>query len=343
MRGPAEVPQCLDEVGALSIVIQGGLFRDNLVETARNCRHWRNLFSRAAIILSVSVADVLASTGPGLLDGLQLTAAHEHDGIARAALATLQDSCDQIVLSPGDLPLPPFKDDSGQNNFNLQLAAAKAGLTQARSKYVLRVRSDLIFPDCRFLHRHLQDRDLPRGASSVFEERVLISWLFTLNPFTVERMPFHFSDWFNFGRLSDVRRLWTVAPMTLSDAVFYRGAEHSTSSNRRERQFYSRLGVEQHLHFGFFQRVFPDLQLSHHNDSSSAAASMSILADNFTLCDVLDSGIIFDKYRQDALSVEKQFHCVTRQDWLRLVQDRSAPPEVVLGAAVEAARTAGFL
>ena len=333
----------LDEAGALSIVLQGGLSRDNLIETARNCRHWRDVFPRAEIILSVSVSDVLASGRPGVVEDLRLAAAYEHDGLAQAASTALHDCCDRVVLSPGNLPLPPFKDDSGPNNFNLQLAAAKAGLAQARSKYVLRVRSDLIFPDRRFLHQHLQDRDLPRGASSVFEERVLISWLFTLNPFTVERMPFHFSDWFNFGLLSDVRRLWTVAPMPLSDAVFYSSAEHNASSNRRERQFYSRLGIEQHLYFSFFRRVFPDIQLPRHNDPSSAAASMSILADNFTLCDVLASGVFFDKYRQDALSVEKQFHCVTREDWLRLVQDRSAPPEAALDASVEAARAAGFL
>ena len=343
MLFPTRSSDRLNGPGMLSIIVQGGLFRDNLIETARNCRHWRMMFPQAALTLSVSVSDVLASQHPGVVNDLQLAAAYSSDGLAHTALATLRNSCDQVVLSPGDLPLPPFKDDSGANNFNLQLAAAKAGLAQARSEYVLRVRSDLIFPDRRFLDQYFQDRDLPRGPSAVFDERILISSLFTLNPFTIERMPFHFSDWFNFGRLNDVQRLWSGHPISLRDAIYYRGMEYSNGSNKRERQFYSRLGVEQHLHFGFFRTVFPKIQLATHNDRSSAAASMSILADNFCLCDATASGMYLEKYRQDALSAEKQFHCVMREAWRRLVQERSAPPETVLGASVEAARAAGFL
>lgn len=343
MNGFARQSSDLDGTGALSIVVQGALWRDNLIQTARTCDAWRRLFPSAELILSVSVSDILEQTAPGVLNGLRLTAAYANDGFAAIAITKIQNACDAVVLSPGDLPLPRFKDDSGPNNFNLQLAAAKAGLAQARGQYVLRLRSDLVFPDRRFLDQHFTDRNLPRGPSSVFDERVLISWLFTLNPFTIERLPFHFSDWFNFGRLDDVRRLWTAAPMTLSDAVFHRNSAHDVGSNRRERQFYSRLGVEQHLHFSFFRTMFPDLELSVHNDPRSAAASLAILADNFTICDVAASGVFFEKYSQDAVNAERRFHCLTREDWLRLVDERATPPETVLGASVEAAREAGFL
>ena len=329
--------------GSLSVVVQGGLFRTNLVETARNCRHWRTLFPESELILSLSISDVIRDPRPGVQSELDLTTSCLDDGEARRAAEVLQQCCDTILLSPGDLPLPAFKDDSGPNNFNLQLAAAQAGLSQARGDYVLRTRSDLVFNDSRFISQHLADRDLPRGACGVFEERVMISWLFTLNPFTIERMPFHFSDWFNFGRLEDVRRLWDVPPMTLADATRFRGLDHASGSNRRERQFYSRLGIEQHLHFSFFQRIFPTLSLSSHNDTSSIAASLAILADNFTLCDLDAAGMFFEKYRQDAASPEKRFHCLTREDWLRLVHERSTPPEIVLEASIMAARLAGFL
>ena len=333
----------LDQRGFLSIVVQGGLLPGNLVETARNCQHWRAIFPQAEIILSISVADVLAETEPGVLEAPQLAPLLRFDGLANAAFTTLRKSCDRLVLSTGDLPLPPFKDDSGLNNYNLQLAAAKAGLAEASGEYVLRTRSDLIFADRRFVEQHLNEYDLPRGSTAVFEERVAISWLFTLNPFTIERMPFHFSDWFNFGRLTDVTRLWGGSPMTLADAVFYKGKPHPLGSNRRERQFMSRLGIEQHLHFGFFSKFFPDLHLSSHNDSRSAAASLAILADNFTLCDVAAAGMLFEKYGQDVESPEKQFHCLTEEDWRRLVDARSTPPEEVLGNKIDVALAAGFL
>lgn len=336
-------PDHLHGDGVLSIVVQGPLSAGNLVETARNCRHWRRLFPKAEIVLSISITDVLEDPSPGPRNELRLSPEYRYHGQAQVAAAVLRDSCDVVLVSSGDLPLPTFKDDSGPNNSNLQIAAAKAGLAAAGGGYVLRTRSDLVFRDTGFIARHLEDRDLSRGPAAVFEERVLISWLFTLNPLTIERMPFHFSDWFNFGRLSDVKRLWDVPPMTLADAVRYRALDHPAHSNRRERQFYSRVGIEQHLHFTFFRSMFPSLRLASHNDTTSMAASLAILADNFTLCDVGTEGVFFEKYREDMLSPEKRFHCIRRKDWLSLVENRSAPPQEVLHESLAAACAAGYL
>ena len=72
MDGQSRDPSPLidpDRPGALSVVIQGPLFQGNMVETANNCRHWREVFPAAQIILSVSVTDVVA----GELQGGVLT------------------------------------------------------------------------------------------------------------------------------------------------------------------------------------------------------------------------------------------------------------------------------
>ena len=221
---PPERPDDFDRPGALSIVVQGPLFQGNMVETANHVHHWRETFPHAEIILSLSVTDVVAGdVQGGVLVAPHLVRGHEHDGHLQVALRTITECCDVVALSAGALPLPPIKSDSPKlNNANLQIAAAQHGLALARGEFVLRIRSDLLFLDRGFLAQYERNQALPRGKAAVFGQRVLMSWLYTLNPFTIERMPLHFSDWFHFGRTEDVRQIWDVPPITLRDSMHYR-------------------------------------------------------------------------------------------------------------------------
>ncbi len=332
-------PEDIDAPGMLSIIVQGALFQGNLIETATHCRHWRQLFPQAEIILSLSLSDVVfGAVRDGVFQTLRLAPALRHDGHLLAALSVIQGCCDKVALAEPALPLPPIKVDTPKlNNANLQIAAAQRGLGLAGGRYVLRVRSDLLFLDRDFLAQHREAAALRRSVATTFTQRVLVSPLYTLNPYTLERMPLHFSDWFHFGLLEDVRRIWDVPPMTLADAMHYRTHPHAPGSNARERLFNTRLGVEQHILYHCFKRSFPALVLEHHNDRTSVTLAMDILLDNFAIADLTRAHCVFNKYSGEFTDHAKRFHCLTREDWLAMAWARTVDYRKTLALKVEEA------
>lgn len=313
-----------DEPGTLSIIVQGALFQGNLIETANHCQHWRALFPTAQLILVISVTDVVMGTRDGdVYTTLRLVAKHRGDGHLEAALAVIVQSCTTVALADPALPLPPIKRDSpGPNNINFQIAAAQRGLALATGTYVLRLRSDMIFLDRSFLAQYIDSQVLPRKQAAIFKQRVLISWIYTLNPFTVERLPLHFSDWFHFGLAEDVRQIWDVPPVNLRDAIHYKAWPHDPESNAAERLFNIRVAVEQHVMYHCFKPHFPALTLSYHNDRSSVSLAMDILIDNFALCDLVQARCVFDKYAHEFQGLSKRVHCITPDSWKAMAQSR---------------------
>ncbi len=306
-----------DEPGTLSIVVQGGLFGGNITETALHCRHWRDLFPAAQIVLAISVSDLFAGgVRPGVLVNPPFARAFRDNSHFHSAFGQIQASCDTIILSEGALPLPPIKTiSSASNNANLQIVAAQAGLAAATGRYVLRVRSDLIFSDRAFIDQYLAGVAMPRGKAAVFASRVLISTLYTLNPFTYERMPLHYSDWFHFGLLEDVRQIWAVPRMTYAEATWYKTHKCVPDSTLDERVIVPRRAVEQHILYHCFRKLVPELVLEYHNDRTSIDLTLDLLVDNFVVCDLVAANCVFDKYRMDFDNPAKALHCVTPQDW----------------------------
>ncbi len=317
-----------DQPGALSIVVQGALFKANLIETANHCRHWRELFPAAELILVISVTDVVSPPANGSPTGeaplvVSLAAKHRHDGHLQFALDVILASCNKVAFAPPALPLPPIKSDSPKlNNVNFQIEAARCGLTLATGRHVLRIRADMIFMNRSFLDQYAAAEAMLRGKATLFQQRIMISWLFTLNPYTNERMPLHFSDWFHFGLTADVRQLWQTPPITLQDSQYYRTHRHAAGSNAAERLFNIRIAVEQHIVYACFKPHFPDLKLDYHNDRSSIELAMDILLDNFAVCDIEHAGCIMDKYAGEFTDPAKLTHCITRDDWFAMAAAR---------------------
>ena len=254
---------------------------------------------------------------------VRLAAKHRHDGQLQFALDVILASCDRVAFAPSALPLPPIKSDSPKlNNMNFQIEAARYGLTLATGHHVLRIRADMIFMNRSFLDQYAAAEAMFKGKTAVFQQRVMISWLFTLNPYTNERMPLHYSDWFHFGLTTDVRQLWQAPPITFQDSLYYRTHRHAPGSNAAERLFNIRIAVEQHIVYACFKPHFPDLTLDYHNDCSSIELAVDILLDNFAICDIEHAGCIMDKYAGEFTDPAKLTHCITREDWFAMAAAR---------------------
>ena len=323
-----------------SIVVQGAIFASNCIETAINCRHWRDLFPGAEIVLSVSSSDMLdLELAPQVAGQLAIDRKHKNNSTLNSAVRVIEDCCDRIVFADHALPLPPIKSDSPKlNNANLQIAAAKAGLGAATGRYVLRVRSDFVFQDSSFLEKYLACQSTPRGDFTAFSERLLIANIYTVNPLAIERLPFHYSDWFHLGPMADVRDYWNVPLITLKDAVFYTVNPHMQDSYRSERFFNIRVAVEQHLAFSCFQRHFPKLKLDFHNDLRCVEESLAILRDNFIVCDLAATKALMRKYETEMHDYKTSYACINETDWWRLANNPTlSTVELLSEKAAEAA------
>jgi len=320
-----------DAPGFFSIVLQGPIFSSNVNEIANACIHWRRLFPQAEIIISISNKNLSFNINPSEYSDDSNVNDSTKGLFDILGVKKIEEYSDKIVISKGALQLPPIKSDSDKlNHCNMQIQAAKDGLNAVTGKYVLRIRNDIIFLDRQFLNQYEENVDRERGDAAYFTKRILISWLFTLNPYTLERLPLHISDWFNLGPTEDVRKLWNVPEMTLADAVHYRAHHHMKHSNAREKQFNTRLAVEQHVAFNCFSPQFPDLILNYHNDLTNVERAMDILLDNFVLCDLIKANCVFEKYRIDFDSLEKKYHCLTPADWDQLVSSRQKDYKTIL-------------
>jgi hypothetical protein len=303
----------VDRAGGLSIVLQGPLDAANGGAVATQCAAWRRLFPTAQLICAIS-------SGDGA------------DVVERA--------CDTVVRAPAQPALPPIKTDSpGPNNVNRMIAAAQAGIAEADGTYVLRIRSDLVLGDRSFVARYDAGARHPRGDWAFLDQRVMIPEVFTLNPFTHVRLPFHYSDWFHFGLRHDVAAIWDAArPMTLDDATWYTRATHRPEANAVERRFLSRLAPEQAVHFPAIARAFPQLGLATHDDRTSVEESLLVLADNFVLANLAACGAQIAKYQHvvDRMSPYTRLECLSQALVRARDERRDTPARIVFADLIAA-------
>lgn len=311
-----------DILNSLSIVMQGPLYDWNIVQTAQLISQWRNIFPQSKIIFSISQSDLIIFDGPGVIPELRIARVHRNNVTFQDALALINQFCDIAVMSDSAISLPPVKKGLRENNCNLQIEAAKCGLRLVETDYVLRIRNDIVFSDTSFIDYYIENFDLPRGDYTALKQRVLISEFFTLNPFTFERLPFHYSDWLHFGLTEDVKKLWNVPAYGIIDATYYQRNSYKKGSGPRENTFTSRYAVEQYLAITVFKKYFQKIKLDYHNDTTSINESMYILADNFIISDFTKTKIYFEKYQHIMSHGNINIVCLSHDAWKRIVFNR---------------------
>lgn len=120
---------------------------------------------------------------------------------------------DEVVFSedPGST-----KDDYTclMNNMNRQFRSTRNGLEAVKTKYAIKIRSDIILTSNHFL-RYFEQFQKRNKKYQIFKHRVLFcSYFFkrylgdTLS--YINPVPLHMSDWFAFGYTSDIREIFEI-------------------------------------------------------------------------------------------------------------------------------------
>lgn len=168
--------------------------------------------------ISVVVQGPSLSPDGELLPGLHrvLSSVRQYLPGAELILSTWNGSDAAAALNPDLLVMSPdpggMRYRSGhafENNVNRQIRSTLAGLRQATRPYALKLRSDLELTGTGFLDA--AERFPARmGSHRVFQRRVVISSLFTVNPQHGGITLFHPGDWVQFGLTADLLKLWKV-------------------------------------------------------------------------------------------------------------------------------------
>lgn len=240
---------------------------------------------------------------------------------------------DEIVRSNDPGPLPPIKfDNVGANNINRQIVTTLAGLEKVQTKYAIKLRTDACLEHDGFL-KHFEKYS---AAFPTDNARILTNCFFTIDPLVLEHMPFHTSDWFMFSTTERLIQYWSRPHISLEDASYYEMHPHAKHSSYLDKQFRTKLAVEQYLCTEFAKKlgyVTPE----YHNDTRKDVISAfhDFMAQQFMVLDPWQSGLKFAKYRSVHKSTMQSMNCVMFVDWYKLCADRirgNVDPELYAAA-----------
>lgn len=121
------------------------------------------------------------------------------------------------------------------NNLCRQLVSTKRGLEEVKTKYVVKMRTDLAFfsDSLKKTFESFQDRSL---EEVVFSKKIVIPSFFTKRFITsgdgkiIQPVPFHFSDWLCFGTTDDIFKLFECElPTEPENSQYFSKKNHFTN------------------------------------------------------------------------------------------------------------------
>ncbi|QRY79687.1 hypothetical protein JVX91_00815 [Pseudomonas sp. PDNC002] len=202
----------------------------------------------------------------------------------------------QIILSTTDAGEPPdyagvqfmvddsvvhFDDVNGNpNNVNKLIATMVNGLALAEREYCMKLRTDHLVQGDRVLAL------MGDGAEAVlFGERIGVSSLFLRNPMRLSYL-FHLTDTLQFGRTSDLRKLWNIGTLP-AEFLYLKGGPRINPIGTFQGYTSFRLLPEQAIFLRFAQKNGLDLDLPHISYTSFALFSAweDLLVENFEIHD----------------------------------------------------------
>jgi hypothetical protein len=235
-----------------------------------------------------------------------------------------QADFDDVVLTDDPGAMPPVKLIGAPHNINRQILSSKAGLDAVTTPYAMKMRTDAYITSRRSVDLWEKWGIDKRGPRAKGAGRILVVNLFTLNPRFDERLCYHVSDWFQFGRTEDLRAFWSGPEMDFGTNVWYEHQPFAQGSLPREREFRSKYATEQWLTLGYLYGAGP-YPIEYHNHVSPEIVREfdENLADNFVVVHPADIGLEMPKHKYVYGSRYFNTICYSFADWKKLVLERS--------------------
>jgi hypothetical protein len=229
---------------------------------------------------------------------------------------------DQTCFSSDPGELPPYKLGACKpNHVNRQIVSSAAGLAAATTPFAMKLRCDARLQDTGFLRALAAQERREPGCT----RRIVTVGRFSIDPHLFEQMPFHLSDWFQFGPTPRLQALWSAPLMTAADATHYRRTPHAAHATLFDRRFVARWPAEQHVWRAYAASLGYAVP-GFHNDVAPAVLDSHdrFVAREVLLLDLPQAGVQLPALAWAERSGMQRFNCLTHLDWMALAA-REAP------------------
>lgn len=220
---------------------------------------------------------------------------------------------DKVVYNkdPGGLIGIKRSEINKPNNINRQIVSTYNGLMSINTIYTVKLRTDCQLDNFGFIDyftRYYNDN------------RIVVCSFFTIDPTIYEHMPFHVSDWFQFGKTSILRRYWDVDIMRSSDAAWYLDHKYSRGSGYYDKQFISKWAVEQYLAINYAKKLGGYVLPEFHNDCRKDVmqSHFEFFAKNLIVLEPHQIGLVFPKYQAVNNAIFSSISCILFLDWYNI-------------------------
>jgi len=119
------------------------------------------------------------------------------------------------------------------NNINRQIISTNAGLNLVKTKYVVKVRSDLLIEGSSLGKIILKLPDTIENDFSIFKKYVIVLDRLTFSSRKKENPALHVTDMLQAGLTSDITKMWNLPLMSFEQERFYENASIEISKQVR--------------------------------------------------------------------------------------------------------------
>lgn len=204
--------------------------------------------------------------------------------------------------------------DNKTNNVNRQIASTYAGMAAVETPFAVKLRADCYLEHAGFLDYYAEQAKRDKG-----HQRIVTCSFFTLDPSIFERIPYHLSDWFQFGATELLQSYWSAPPMSVEDSRFYEFNPHQEDSTLFERRFRTRFAAEQHVCTHYARsRGYACPRFLNDRPSEVMEDFYRFLANETMILDPWHIGLVFPKYHWVGSSTFQRLNNLMYLDWLRI-------------------------
>jgi hypothetical protein len=199
-----------------------------------------------------------------------------------------------------------YKNRPWENNINRQIISTCAGLNAVTTRFVVKMRSDLLVENRRLEKIVEKLPKTPSNSYSIFENYIIVLDRLTFNPNKKLNPLLHVTDMLQAGVTKDVRRMWDIPLMTSAQENYYANVEPILASKvanhlpefRAEQYFWNEL-IRKELGFGLDETF-----------SNSLEGNMDVI-------ELFDSNIIPFRFPTLGISIQKEIYKWSRRDsWI---------------------------
>lgn len=210
-------------------------------------------------------------------------------------------SCDKIIANTP--PPSIIVHNNCINNTNRLIFGTQQALSDVRTKYTLKLRTDIILQDSSFL-QYWDVYNQRKKQFQVFRHRVLNYYLFApqFNYRQGMKIPtlFHPSDWMFFGLTSDIKRLFNI-PLQPDPSYSLWWAQNVKPTQQIDcwPEAVFRYAPEQYLFYQAIHKRFPSITFNSYLDITRKKEELSrfIMVNNFVILDYRQWHIKLPKYQ----------------------------------------------